>query len=186
MYNYNILQSECLFLLPDPGTVMDTGVKGWRSYKDKLKLRTKPRMQTDLLNTEMSKYVKNHKPDPLEPKQIEGGKVGEEGKIVEILKSDVIDKDSGQYSSVKYIQQILDEVFTSVVNLATDETEINQKETKLVEAKEVECGDLVNNKNRSVFILTFELSCQLAIRLLTILTIESAKSRDSSNVVCGC
>ena len=101
---------------------MDTGVR--RSYKDKLKLRTKPRMQTNLFKTERPKYVKNYEPvESSEPKQIEDG---EEGKIVEILKSDenplmrkfVIDQDSGQYSSVKYIHQILDGVLSSVLNLA--------------------------------------------------------------------
>ena len=127
---------------------MDRGVKGRRCYKDKLKIRTKARMQSDqadlLTNTEREKYVKNYKPLPLDS--------SEPRKIVEIMNSDetalstntVIDKDSVKNSSVKYIHQILDDVLSSVINLATDYTGI-RLESKLVEAKEVEEGEIVND-----------------------------------------
>ena len=125
---------------------MDTGVKGRRSYKDKLKLKTKPRMQTtDLLNTEMSKCVRNYKP----VESSEARKDGEEGKIVEISKSDEtppitnfeMEQDSGPHSSVKYIQHLLDDVLRSVVNLATDDNGIRQ-ESKHIDAKELEEGEI--------------------------------------------
>ena len=132
---------------------MDSGVKGRRSYKDKLKLRTKPRMQTDVLNTETSKYVKNYKPVAVKlqgPTQIESGKDGEEGKIVEIMKSDnnprlesvVIDHDYGQHSVI-YIHQILDEVLSSVVNLET--VDGIREESEHIEATQVEEGEIVND-----------------------------------------
>ena len=132
---------------------MDSGVKGRRSYKDKLRLRTKPRMQTDVLNTETSKYVKNYKPVAVklqEPTQIESGKDGEEGKTVEIMKSDnnprlesvVIDHDYGQHSVI-YIHQILDEVLSSVVNLET--VDGIREESEHIEATQVEEGEIVND-----------------------------------------
>ena len=131
---------------------MDSGVKSWRSYKDKVKLRTKPRMQSDVLNTELSKRVKNYKPVAVgssDLQQLEARQDGEEGQTGKILKSDetarlrnvVIDHDYGHWS-VKCIHQILDDVLSSVVNVETDK-DGKRQESEHIAANDVEEGDIV-------------------------------------------